>query len=90
MATPIPRMRRKEASAYLEKAWGLAASPATLAKYATVGGGPVYNLFGRFPLYTEADLDAWAEAKLGPKGASTTEHGNTQPRRRRQAEHAPV
>lgn len=68
------RMRRKEASTYLSARWGLTISPPTLAKYATIGGGPAYQLFGRFPVYAPADLDTWVEARLGAKGASSTEH----------------
>jgi hypothetical protein len=46
---------------------------ATLAKFATVGGGPAITYFGRIPLYARTDLDAWAVAKLGRPVASTAE-----------------
>ena len=49
MATKLldkPRLRRCEASSYLEQHHGLTVAVATLAKYATVGGGPAFNLFG--------------------------------------------
>ena len=40
---------------------------------ATVGGGPTYRIFGIRAVYTDADLDAWANAKLSPPRASTSE-----------------
>ena len=74
MSTSSPRLRRKEASTYLEEQWGLSVAPTTLTKYATVGGGPAYAKFGRLPVYSPSDLDQWAQSKLGPTAASSTEH----------------
>ncbi|TVQ30561.1 MAG: DNA-binding protein [Geminicoccaceae bacterium] len=65
-------LNRHEAAAYIT-AKGLACSFATLQKYATVGGGPLYRKFGNRVVYTEADLDAWIEQKLGPARASSSE-----------------
>ena len=48
----------------------------TLAKLACIGGGPVYRLFGRIPLYTSFDLDAYADSKLGKPVRSTSEYGD--------------
>ena len=76
MATKLldkPRLRRCEASTYLEQKHGLTVAVATLAKYATLGGGPAFNLFGRFPLYEPSTLDAWASQKLGRARTSTSE-----------------
>ncbi len=70
-----PRLRRGEASTYLEQRHGLTVAVTTLAKYATVGGGPAFNLFGRFPMYEPATLDAWAVAKLGRARTSTSDTG---------------
>lgn len=70
-----PRLRRSEASTYLEQRHGLTVAVATLAKFATVGGGPAFNKFGRFPLYEPAQLDAWATKRLGPARTSTSEAG---------------
>ncbi len=70
-----PRLRRCEASSYLEQKHGLTVAVATLAKYASVGGGPAFNLFGRFPLYEPATLDAWAARKLGRARRSTSDAG---------------
>ncbi|MDP2779847.1 hypothetical protein [Devosia sp.] len=66
-----PRLRRREAAAYLLDAHGVPVAVATLAKMATVGGGPAITYFGRIPLYARGDLDAWAGQKLGQPVAST-------------------
>ena len=60
----LPRLRRKEASRYLEAVHGVRTAPSTLAKLACVGGGPRFERFGSIPLYTPAALDAWVAAKL--------------------------
>ncbi len=65
-------LRRKEAARYLTEQRGLPISAQTLAKYATVGGGPAFRKFGRFPLYQVEDLDAWAHSRLGPPQRSTS------------------
>jgi hypothetical protein len=67
------RYRRVEASTYLKQAWGLSYSPKTLAKLAVQGGGPAMIYAGRIPLYGEADLDAWASAKIGAPVTSTSQ-----------------
>ncbi len=68
-------LRRKEAARYLTDMRGLPIAPQTLAKYAVVGGGPIFRKFGRFPLYDTADLDSWANSKLGPLQRSTSDMG---------------
>ena len=68
------RLRRKEASSYLTAEWGLSVAPTTLAKYASVGGGPRYQKFGRTPVYSPADLDEWATDRLSASASSSTEH----------------
>lgn len=72
-----PRLRRQEASVYLLSKWGITVAPTTLAKYATVGGGPGYQKLGATPLYRREDLDAWAQKKLGNVVHSSSEwkHG---------------
>ncbi|MGI4769972.1 MAG: hypothetical protein ACRYGP_33520 [Janthinobacterium lividum] len=70
-----PRLRRGEASSYLEQKHGVTVAVATLAKYATVGGGPAFNLFGRFPFYEPAALDTWVAQKLGRAQVSTSDAG---------------
>lgn len=63
---------RPEAAGYLTRR-GFVISWKTLQKMATVGGGPAYRRFGNKSLYTLADLDAWAEAKLSAPRHSTSE-----------------
>lgn len=60
-----PRLRRWEACDYLRIAHGIEVAAATLAKWASVGGGPAYQKVNRTPLYPIAELDAWAAQKLG-------------------------
>lgn len=60
-----PRLRRVESSEYLLKVHGIVVAPATLAKYASVGGGPAYNKSLRTPLYPVEELDRWAAKRLG-------------------------
>jgi len=67
-------MNRKEASAYLRQKWGIRLAAPTLAKKATQGGGPPFQLDGRFPVYSDAGLDAYAQARLGATVSSTAEY----------------
>jgi hypothetical protein len=66
-------LRSADASRYLEEKYAIRAKPATLAKYRSVGGGPRFRYEGRFPLYSVADLDAWARERIGPVVRSTAE-----------------
>jgi hypothetical protein len=66
-------LRRRAASQYLDEFWGVIRAPSTLAKYAVIGGGPVFRRDSRFPLYSPDDLDAWAASKLSAPMRSTSE-----------------
>ncbi|MGM4902754.1 hypothetical protein AB8B21_27860 [Tardiphaga sp. 866_E4_N2_1] len=66
-------LTRKEAAHYLSNVIGLPTKPRTLAKWATVGGGPSYRKAGRRVLYERADLWDWAQKKLGPKQRSSSD-----------------
>jgi hypothetical protein len=44
-----------------------------LAKYAVLGGGPVFQRIGRDPVYTPADLDEWVASKLSGPMRSTSD-----------------
>ncbi len=68
-----PRLRRTEASEYLMLKHGLPIKPATLAKYACLGGGPELQHFNRTPLYHRDELDKWAAKRLGKPVSSTSE-----------------
>jgi hypothetical protein len=50
---------RRQAAALLNQS-GFPTAPATLAKLASIGGGPAFVHFGRKPLYRREDLQAWA------------------------------
>ena len=67
------RHRRKEASTYLKATWGIDRTPSTVAKYATVGGGPRFEHAGRVPLYPQPELDTWAQSILSPLKSSTSD-----------------
>ncbi len=71
-----PRLRRKEASQYLDWKFGINIAPATLAKMASVGGGPRYHKFGRVPLYPLSELNDWAEQRLGRLLSSSSDAGD--------------
>jgi len=64
---------RKDAATYLSEEWGITRSPKTLAKYATVGGGPAFRKDGKHALYSPVDLDAYATSVLSPLVSSTAE-----------------
>ena len=68
-----PRLSRIEACDYLLASHGVQVAVATLAKYATLGGGPRFQRFNRKPLYPRDELDAWAVQKLGDVVANTGE-----------------
>lgn len=70
---PVPLLPRKDASHYLKEKWGIERSPKTLAKYATVGGGPRFRKDGKHALYAPDDLDAFAASTLSPLVKSTAE-----------------
>ncbi len=71
-------LRRRAASAYLRERWGIPCSEKTLAKLACIGGGPVYRVWSRTPLYAPADLDAFAQSKLSKPLRSTSEYSREQ------------
>ncbi|TXH81196.1 MAG: hypothetical protein E6Q77_08690 [Rhizobium sp.] len=68
-----PRLRRSEVPEYMLRKHGIPVSTATLAKMATVGGGPAMQHAGRIPLYHLNDLDAWAAERLSKPVRSTSE-----------------
>ena len=67
------RLLRHEASVYLKATWGIDRKPSTLAKYASVGGGPKFEYAGRIPIYPQDELDAWARLILSPLCSSTAD-----------------
>ncbi len=67
-----PLLSRKEAAEVL-RAVGYRVAPATLAKLASVGGGPPFRKFGGAPVYGRRDLLAWANGRLTAPRRSTAE-----------------
>ena len=65
-------LRRDRAAEYLLDRYGAYTSE-TLAKLASIGGGPRFRKMGRFPVYTRDDLDAWANGRMSPPVSSTAE-----------------
>ncbi|MEW5728283.1 MAG: helix-turn-helix domain-containing protein [Pseudomonadota bacterium] len=65
-------LTRREASEYLKQK-GLPVAPTTLAKYVTVGGGPIYQSFGRMARYRPSDLDAWVQERLSAPRRNSSE-----------------
>lgn len=65
-------LRRTQAAIFLKER-GYKIEKTTLDKKACVGGGPPFVKFARFPLYTPADLLAWAESQCSRKVSSTSE-----------------
>jgi hypothetical protein len=72
------RLDRRQAAAFLTER-GYRTAPATLAKLACIGGGPIFESFGRRPLYREADLLAWAQARTTGPRRSTNDPGVDRP-----------
>lgn len=64
-------LTRPEAAAFLND-HGFPVSKTTLGKYATVGGGPDYQIFGYRALYTPDELLRWAKGKLKEPRRSTS------------------
>lgn len=71
-----PRLRRKDVPEYLANKYGIDIAKATLAKLASIGGGPAMQYIGRIPLYHRDDLDAWAETKITNRVNSTSKYHN--------------
>jgi hypothetical protein len=69
---PLNYLNRQQAASYVSER-GLKMAPTTLAKLVTVGGGPAFRKWGRRPVYTPEDLDAWIVAKLGAPRRSSSE-----------------
>jgi hypothetical protein len=63
---------RKEAAEYLTVERGLRTASSTLQKFATVGGGPEYQRYGKLAVYTQEALDTFVETKLSAPRSSTS------------------
>jgi hypothetical protein len=65
-------LTRREAAQWLTER-GFRTAEASLAKAATVGGGPTYRKFGRRPLYDVEDLEAYVASRLSQPRRSTSD-----------------
>jgi hypothetical protein len=66
-------LTRKQAADFLTEELGLPVTHKTLTKWASVGGGPDYQIFGKYAVYTPDNLITWATAKLSAVRGSTSE-----------------
>ncbi|GAC1040272.1 hypothetical protein [Rhizobium sp. No.120] len=73
MPAQRPRLRRSDVPNYLASKHGIDIAVSTLAKMATIGGGPAMQYSGRIPLYHIHDLDKWVEERLSKAVRSTSE-----------------
>jgi hypothetical protein len=73
---PDKRLDTRAASAFLT-AIGYTTAPATLNKLRCIGGGPVFEKFGRRPLYSETSLLSWVRARTSQPHRSTSDAKNT-------------
>ena len=65
-------LRRKAAGEYLKSKYGFG-SEKTLAKLATVGGGPTFRKAANAAIYAPEALDAWALERIGAPQRSTSD-----------------
>jgi hypothetical protein len=72
-AETVPYLRRTDAATYVQSSYGFPCSPRWLAKLAVMGGGPIFRKAGRTPIYAPADLDSWAQSRIGPPQRSTSD-----------------
>jgi hypothetical protein len=69
---------RKDAARILTDA-GYPIAPATLAHFASKGGGPSYKRYGHRAIYETEALFSWAEERLGHAAPTASEHRATRP-----------
>jgi hypothetical protein len=66
------RRRHKDAARYVRETYGVPCTEEYLAKLAVKGGGPLFEYWGRFPMYDDPDLDLWVESRRSKKVHSTS------------------
>jgi hypothetical protein len=72
-AEPRHFKRRREAAAYVRDSYKQPCAAATLATYASRGGGPRFYKAGNAAIYDLKDLDAWALARMGAPVENTSQ-----------------
>lgn len=65
--------RTREVSEFFAEKYGLRVTVPALDTLVTRGGGPTYRKWGKCRVYEESDLIAWAEARMSPPRASSSE-----------------
>jgi hypothetical protein len=65
-------LNRTKAAQLIRDRFGIRCQPQTLAKLASIGGGPIFHKAGSQALYTEADLIIWAQTRISGPRASTS------------------
>jgi hypothetical protein len=65
-------LTRRESADFLTEE-GFPITFGTLQKLASVGGGPIYRLYGNKSAYEPPHLIEWAEARLSAPRSSTSE-----------------
>jgi len=68
-----PRLVTEDAIKYLLEQYGIPVAKSTLKTWAWRGGGPGFQKSGQRRLYPIEQLDEWAEQRLTPVVASTSE-----------------
>lgn len=64
-------LNRRDAAAYVRNQ-GFPCAPSTLAKLATIGGGPKFRKFSRNVVYSPIDLDDWILSRLSELKSNTS------------------
>jgi hypothetical protein len=72
-ASPPPRLNTTDAVNYLLTRYGIRVAESTMKQWAWRGGGPEFQKSGPHRLYTPERLDVWAEQRLTPIVASSSE-----------------
>ena len=68
-----PRLGTPAAVTYLFERHGIRVAESTMKTWASRGGGPEFQKSGPHRVYTPERLDFWAERRLTPVVASTSE-----------------
>jgi hypothetical protein len=71
--SPPPRLNTSDAVNYLQTRHGIRVAISTMKQWAWRGGGPEFQKSGPHRLYPVERLDVWAEQRLTPVVASTSE-----------------
>jgi hypothetical protein len=76
------KYRNRRQAAEYPRENGIPIGNARLAQLAVLGEGPKYRYSGRYAVYTEKDLDAWADSRLSPPVVKSKQADEIKPARR--------